>query len=159
MLGSAANFPLERLARLWLPSIIARDRDDISKIGALAELPEDAPGEFVVAALRQSRAFASLELEGILGEYRHGLLVHFSAAGERGRKKRLFLTREAAVFRWTPIVIYQDRLGTCTKRTLVCLGGGNAAGTLGNATDDDDDHHRFDSTVHPLEFAAVNKLS
>jgi hypothetical protein len=98
MLGSAANFPLERLARLWLPSIIARDRDDISKIGALAELPEDAPGEFVVAALRQSRAFASLELEGILGEYRHGLLVHFSAAGERGRKKRLFLTRDARPF-------------------------------------------------------------
>ena len=41
MLGSAANFPLERLARLWLPSIIApSSSDDISKIGALAELPE-----------------------------------------------------------------------------------------------------------------------
>ena len=47
---------------------------------------------------------------------------------------------------------FQDRLGTCIKkRPRVSLGAGNAAALHGNADDD----HRFDSTVHPLEFAAV----
>ena len=74
MLGSAANFALEPLARLWLPSLIAPSRENDSPA-----LPTAALEPFVLAALRDSRTFASLQLEGVICEYRQRLLLHFSA--------------------------------------------------------------------------------